>query len=97
MTPNHSVHCDAFVADPTFELAVRTSRGRHTIGVERLTSVASTYVPPHHEMAGTDLTRLEGAQMTKSAARFVLDGKVPGHGQLDRFCRIITLTNPGRA
>lgn len=82
------------MAESNFDVVVQTSRGRHTVSVERLNTVASTYVPPHHELGGTDLAGLKAAQMTKTAARFVLDGAVGGCGQLDRYARMYTLTNP---
>lgn len=95
-TQSGSVHCDVVDDMPTFEMSVRTSRGDKTIKVERLTSVSSTYIAPSSEMAGTDLTRPDGAQMTKIPARFTMDG-VQGHGQLDRYSRIHTLYNPDAA
>lgn len=92
-TPDGSVPCDVMDETPTFEIEIGTSRGRRRIVAERLNTVASTYVPPHHEFGGTDLDRPEAAQMTKSAARFTMDGEV-GCGQLDRFARIPTLARP---
>lgn len=91
-----SVHCDVVDLEPTFEMTVKTSRGTKTVAVQRLTSVSSTYVAPSHEMAGTDLTRPDAAQMTKMPARFVMDG-VQGFGQLDRFSRMHTLYDPDAA
>ncbi|RJG08290.1 hypothetical protein [Massilia cavernae] len=89
-TPLGSVHPDVAEGSPRFRVVLGTSRGEQVMEVERRRSIATTYVPPHHEVAGTDYARPEAAQQTKTVALVTWDGEV-GTCQLDRYVRIKTL------
>lgn len=70
-----------------FQLVLGTSRGVQTLHVERHRAVASTYIPASDEVAGTDLSRRDSFQQTKTVMRVQWDGEI-GHGMSDNLAAI---------
>lgn len=92
-TPPESINADVMADGKGPTVLLSTRRGELEIGITYLHTIATTYVPPHHEVGGTDFSRPEAAQQTKIAATFTCNGE-EGLGEIDRYVRIKTLKKP---